>query len=469
MGFGIKFLGRVGMFADLRSFLDYLEAEGELVRIRDELSPQYEIPAAISYISRYKGAAVFCEKVKGYQCTVVGNLLGSQKRLAMAFGVREEELLATYRQTRTSLIKPQIVSQGPVKEIVMEKDIDLFKTIPALTHFEHDGSPYLTAAFIIAQDPVTGIRGMGIHRIQLKDKDTVGIFIANPPLSHFLTKSEKINKPLEIAIVIGTDPLTFLASIVFAPEGIDKLEIAGSFNRSPVELVSCQKVKLEIPARAEFVLEGYIIPHVREPEGPFGESRGYYFSFDSPVAKIVTITHRHSPVYHALMPFGTKEIAPISHLLSSDTIYRLQEEFPQIKNICYRGIGAMAIVELDKKEEDDPIRIIEHLLSNQPYLKWVVVTDGDIDIFDPEEVDWALTTRVRLDKDIIIKTGMPGSLIDPLASGKERIPGISTLIGRTSKIGIDATKPLDQKEHFKKVSIPTGVNEKVMALLKKTL
>lgn len=457
------------MFEDLRGFLNCLEEEGELIRIKEELSPQYEIPAAISYTSRHKGLAILFDKVKGYKCPVVGNLLGSQKRLAMAFGVSEKNLLDTYRQARENLMKPKIATHEPVKEVIIERDIDLIKTIPVLTHFARDGGPYMTAAFIVAKDPLTGIRGMGVHRIQIKDKDTVGIFIANPPLSHFLTKAEEKNRPLEIAIVSGTDPLTFLASIVFAPEGMDKFDIAGGFRKAPVELTNCQTVNLQVPARAEFVLEGYIIPHLREPEGPFGESRGYYFSFDSPVAKIKTITHRHDPIYHALMPFGTEEIGPISRLLSSDRLSLLREEFPQIKNIHYRGIGAMAIVELDKKAEADPTQVIEHLLGSQPYLKWVVVTDTDVDIFNPEEVDWALTTRVSLDKDIIIKNDMPGTLIDPLAKGKERIAGLSTLIGRTSKIGINATKPLDQRERFEKVGVPAGINEKVLTLLKNIL
>jgi 2,5-furandicarboxylate decarboxylase 1 len=454
------------MSGDLRAFIKRLEEYGELVRVSDELSTQHEIAAAIKYVAQYEGKAVLFEEAKDYHVPIVANLLGSRERVAMAFDVTEHDLDETYLARAQNRIKPVVVASAPVQEVVMDSGIDICRTLPVLTHHEQDAGPYMTSAITIAKDPETGIRGMGLHRIQVKDKDTIGIFLATPPLSHFLTKAEQQDKPLPIAVASGVAPLTFCAAIFFAPQGVDKFEIAGGFAQRPVELVRCRSVDIEAPADAEFILEGYIIPGQRDKEGPFGESTGYYFTYDNPVAKIKAISHRANPIYHALLPFSGEETVLTSFMLGSYTLRQVQREFPQVRRMHIQLVGEIVIAQIDKKSDEDGTRVIDYLLSN-PFAKMVVVTDGDVDISDLDEVAWAVATRVNFDRDVTIKSDLPGLMIDPSTSGGEITPDVSQLTTRTAKIGIDATKPLSELDKFERIDVPQRVKQKIWQMMQK--
>jgi len=453
-------------FKDLRGFVDRLEKEGELVRIKEELSTEYEIPAAIKHVARYEGQAVLFEKVKGYDTPIVGNLLGSQRRLAMAFGVKEDQLEEAYMARVQNPVKPKMVRQAPVQEVFVDSDIDICRTIPVLTHHEKDAGPYMTSAITVAKDPETGIRGMGLHRIQVKDKDTIGILLATPPLSYFLTKADQQDTPLEIAVVSGADPLTFCAGVFFAPEGVDKFDIAGGFAQAPVELVKCHTVDVEVPANAEFVLEGYLIPRRREKEGPFGESTGYYLAYNSPVFKIKAISHRAKTLYHALMPFDAEEEVIMGMMMLPHKLGAIQKALPQVevRKMKMRATGEICIVQIDKRSDQDSLKVIDHLLSDTA-TKIVVVVDGDVDISDLNEVAWAVATRVRPDRDIAIKPDLPGMTIDPSVAGVELEPDVLRQPGITAKVGIDATKPLKELERFERIDVPAAVKQKISRLM----
>jgi 2,5-furandicarboxylate decarboxylase 1 len=409
---------------------------------------------------------VLFERAKDYDVPIVANLLGSRERVAMAFDVKEHDLDETYLARAQNRIKPVVVTSAPVQEVVIDSEIDICRTLPVLTHHEKDAGPYMTSAITIAKDPETGVRGMGLHRIQVKDKDTIGIFLATPPLSHFLTKAEQQGKPLPIAVASGVAPLTFCAAIFFAPQGVDKFEIAGGFAQAPIELVSCRSVDIEAPADAEFILEGYIIPQRREKEGPFGESTGYYFTYDNPVAKIQAISHRANPIYHALLPFSGEEIVLTSFMLGSYTLRQVQRALPQVRRMQIQLSGEIVIAQIDKKSDEDGAKVIDYLLSN-PFAKIVVVTDGDVNISDLDEVAWAVATRVHFDRDVTIKSDLPGLMIDPSTSGGELTPDLSQLTTRTAKIGIDATKPLTELEKFERIDVPQGVKQKIWKIMEK--
>jgi len=453
-------------FPDLRSFLKELETTGELVRVSEELSTRFEIAAAIKLIAEKRGSAVLCEKVKGYNIPVVGNLLGSTKRLAMAMDVKEEDLAAAYLAGREKPVKPRVIAHAPVQEVIIDSDIDIIRTIPVLLHHEKDAGPYMTSAFVVAKDLETRMRGQGIHRIQVKGKDRVGIFLATPPLSHFLAKAEQQGKPLEIAIVLGADPVTYFASPQSAPQATDKYDIAGGLAKAAIELVKCRSIDVEVPAHAEFVLEGYIIPHQREKEGPFGESTGYYLTYDNPVAKITVITHRTNPIYHALVPFGVEEDVLLFPQSQIDVLVWLQCILPSVRRVYSPNFGVV-YVQIDKQTDEDASIVIDALLSKAgvPYSKVVIVVDTDVDVLNPGEITWALGSRVRPDKDIIIRSGLPGLSIDPSAQLGEGVGELGELQTKTAKIGIDATKPLTELDKFEKVDVPLEVRHKIITLL----
>ncbi|MFC1951486.1 UbiD family decarboxylase domain-containing protein [Chloroflexota bacterium] len=213
-------------FQDLSSFLEELEARDELIRVSEPLSARHEAAAAIKMMAKKQGKALLMDNIKGYSIPVIGNLLGTTRRLAIALGVDENDLPAAYLERRNKPIKPMMVTEAPVQEVVIDGEIDILLTMPVLTHYLKDAAPYFTCAFVVARDPVTGVHGLGIHRIQVKGKDTLGISFASPPLSDFLAKAEQQGKPLEIAIVSGADPIMHFTSPQYALPGVDKYEIS---------------------------------------------------------------------------------------------------------------------------------------------------------------------------------------------------------------------------------------------------
>jgi len=457
------------MFTDMREFVRRLEKEGELIHIEEPLSPKFEISTVIKYFTRKKNVALFFDDVEGYKIPIVGNLLGAKKRLALALGVPESEIMRRYLSCKEKRIKPIVVDDSPAKRVEILSNADIVKAIPVLTHHEKDASPYFTCAITMAKDPETGVRGMGIHRIQVKDRSTVGIFLATPPLSHFLAKSEAKGVPLEIAIVIGIDPVTFFSSVVRAPFGIDKLEIAGGLAGRPIEIVRCRTIDLEVPACSEFVLEGHVLPGERQEEGPFGESTGCYFSYRSPVAEITAICHRRDPIYQALIPFAGEETVLVDLCGEMEQLKEIQKSYPFVRKVHLLNLGLIAVVQIKKGSEADAQNVMDYLLSN-PFIKMVTVVDEDIDPYDDQEVNWAVSTRVQPERDIVIKGNMDGLVIDPSTSEhKVLIDLFSTLITKTSKLGIDATKPLKDYERYEKIDVPEEIKSKVGPIIDRYL
>jgi len=223
-----------------------------------------------------------------------------------------------------------------------------------------------------------------------------------------------------------------------------------------IELVKCESVDLEVPARADFVLEGRILPHKREKQGPFGESTGVYLTYENPIAEIDIINHRKNPIYHALMPFTGEESVLMGVSWEAENLRAIQRKFPQVvkAHISPLDFGKI-IVQIDKKSDEDPKQVIDYVLELNPRNKSAVIIDTDVDIYNPKEVAWALSNRFQPDRDVIIRRDLPGSVIDPSANERHY----------TSKIGFDATRPLGKKEKFEKVRIPENVWSRVRKIL----
>ncbi len=451
------------MFINLRDFLTYLEAAGDLQKIEEELSPRHEINAVMRYLDKGKGPALLFPNVKGYQVPVVGNLLGRRRRLAMAFGVEEDQIVDEYYRRRRQVYPPKLAEDGPVKEVIIKSDIDIAKVIPVLTHHAKDIGPYFTSAVTIAKDPETGVRGMGIYQIQVKDHNTLGVYLTTPPLSEYLKKAGEMNRPLEIAVVIGMDPLTFFSSVIWTPPGLDKFEIAGALAQEPIELVKCATVDIEVPAQAEFVLEGRILPNERDTGGTFGGSSGYYSTGNHPVpvAKIHGIMHRKDPIYQALCVWSQEESTLMDVGWAVDNLRPLREKFPHIKRIEFKEFDQFCIVQIDKKADSEPKIIIEHLLD-AVFVKMVIITDNDVNIDDPDELIWALVTRISSPQNVIIKPDMIGNMLNPSTVREEK-----TQIPKITKIGVDATKPLTALERYEKIDISSEVKAGIMPIIKK--
>jgi UbiD family decarboxylase len=283
---------------DLRSFILQVEAQNptDLLRIREPVSNRFEMTALALELERQgKSPILWFENVEGTEFPVVANVYGVRKRFAQTLGVPEEELLDTWVLRDQNPLPPKILDTGPVLECVSTADdVDLLR-LPQLIHFREDAGPYLTAGVIVAKDPETGVRNGSFHRMQIKGRNRLGTSLhSRRHLWSYQQKAEERGEPLEVAVVIGCHPLFYLGSGLWkGPIQLDEFEIAGSFFGEPMEIVRCQTVDLEVPAHAECVLEGRILPGVREPEGPFAEFTGYASRASTRhVMEVTAVLHR---------------------------------------------------------------------------------------------------------------------------------------------------------------------------------
>lgn len=441
---------------DLRSFLDGLE---DLIRVREPLDPKFEI-AALLKEAQGRGRAVLFEQVAGYPgARIAGNLLASRRLAARALGTSEERLVETYVARSTQGVPPVRASEVPAQEVVHRQPRDIAALLPLMTHHEKDAAPFLTCGMVLARDPASGMRGMGVHRMMYKGNsgggNRFGILLSNPPLSLYLANAEAQGKPLEVAVALGLDPAVFIASIVkTGPLGPDKMEIAGALAGAPVELARALTVDVDIPARAEVILEGRILPGVREPEGPFGENTGAYFTNDSPVIEVSAVTHRRDFIFPALVPW-TADV---------DTLLALAggaELLGQLKGLV-RGVVDLelvpgtssfaAVIAVRNCPSHEVRRLIYLALNLDRRLKVLTVVDDDVNLRDPREVAWAMSTRFQPERDTVVVNGLEGYIIDPSSAG-----------GSGSKIGFDATRGAGAQ--FDKIAMPPAAAARARAVL----
>ena len=439
---------------DLRHFLGVLSRHGELLRVADEVDLRYEVCEFLRQADRARGPALSFERVKGHSMKVVGNLVGTKRRLALAFGLRsEDKLLEIYRKRRGARGKPRRVKDGPVKEVVLRnsKQVDL-NALPIPIYHEEDAGPYITCGILTAKDPETGLRSMGLHRLQVKDSRHLGIHLANPPISRFVAKAEENNRPLDVAISLGVHPILLLASIVSSPTE-DKVAIAGNLLGSPLALTKCETSDVDVPAHAEVVIEGKILPKVREPEGPFGETSGYYFSDQSHAIEVTAITHRKDPILQALHPTSQEVALLCGPAGEAEIAQMLREKGFAVADLALSAPSGRThvVVSLKKRHDSDPKQLLHFLLAGVPYIKHAVVVDDDVNVQDPGDVEWAIATRVQGDADLVIISNLRARSIDP--SKKEGM--------FTAKVGVDATVPIAERHRFKRIGVPTEVTQSV--------
>ena len=373
----------------IKSFIQTLKAEGDLISISTPLDPKYEISAVISELGKKDRPALLFEKVKGHRLPVLGNLLGTRKRLSLALGIEPERLFDEFPKRMERRLSPALVRDSSTKEAIKRgRGLDLTKLLPVLTHYGGDSGPYITSGFSSARDPETGVIGRGLHRMEVRGKDRLGISLINPPLAEIYGKYKKKNKKMEIATVIGLDPLIFIAAILKAPVGLDKLSIAGGISGKAVPMVRTENVDLEIPAFAEILIEGFIDPSGKEEDGVLGESSGYYMGFaKSPAIQVTAITFRQNAIYHAIVPWSL-EVDNLLYLVHGlDFIPKMKREIPSIKAIRLipGTFGSHAVISLDTENRGEIRRALSLALSFTN-IKKVIAVNTDINLQDDQEL-----------------------------------------------------------------------------------
>lgn len=427
-------------YADLRAFIQRLEAEDELVRIRKTVDRDLELSAVIRCAGE---RGVLFEHVRGFDMPVAGNLFGSARAVALALETSPEGALWEFIRRSSTPISATRVTDAPVQEVTrLGAEVDL-ETLPVPWVHEDDGGRFICAGMVVARDPELGTN-VSIQRLQIKGPTKSGIYIGGfQHLALYYKRAEERGEPLPVAIVIGADPTLYLASQMRGDPSMNEYGIAGGLRGEPVELVRCKTVDLEVPASAEIVLEGHLLPGVREEEGPFGEQPGYYTAamrqYVSTVVHYTAITHRAEPIYQTIyLAKPPTENNFLTSLPKAASLYRqIKEVATDVRDIYFTpgGCGTFhVVVSVRKHYEGEARAIISVALGSRIHIKQIVVVDDDIDIRNPHDVEWAVATRTEFDVDGIVLTDVPTGL-DPAAPHK-RANGLGT------RVGIDATRRL---------------------------
>ncbi|MEW6663707.1 MAG: UbiD family decarboxylase [Thermodesulfobacteriota bacterium] len=444
----------------LRDFIEVLREQGELLSLSEPFGPKYEISTIISELGKRKAPAILFEKAKGSQISVIGNLFGTLKRLALALGSDEERILDDLVPKLEKRQPPVLISEDGADEIFVPRgQVNLFQVLPVLTHYTKDSGPYITSGISSARDPETGVTGRGLHRMGVRGEDTLGISLLNPPLADIYAQHRKEGKKMEIASVIGVPPAVFIASIFKVPRGTDKLSVAGGIKGDPVETAMARTVDVDIPAHGEIVIEGYIDSGDKEVDGTLGETSGYYMAFGrSPTVHVTGLRYKKGALYHAVVPW-TREVDSLLYLVHGlDFIPKMRREVPSLRQIHLvpMTFGSHVVMSIDTDDKGEIRRALALALSFTSVKKAVIV-DTDVDPQDPQEVEWALATRFQADRDLIMLPDLRGQPIDPSA----RWTGEGFL---TAKAGLDATRP--KKEGFEKVDVPEDVKRRLYSVIK---
>ncbi len=454
-------------YKDLRDFIAQLEAQGELKRIQQEVDPYLEMTEICDRVLRAEGPALLFENVKGSSTPVLGNLFGTPKRVAMGMGEDKVEALREIGKLLAMLKEPsppkgmkdawkqlpmfkKVLDMAPKKiknaacqQHVIEGDDVGLKNIPVQTCWPGDAGPLITWGLVITRGPEKPRQNLGIYRMQVIGKNRVIMrWLAHRggALDFRDWQQKHPGEPFPISVALGADPATILGAVTPVPDTLSEYAFAGLLRGSRTELTQCIGNDLQVPASAEFVLEGHLHPGDNAPEGPFGDHTGYYNEVDEfPVFTIDRITHRDKPIYHSTYTGRPPdEPAILGVALNEVFVPLLQKQFPEITDFYLPPEGCsyrMAVVSIKKQYPGHAKRVmfgVWSFLRQFMYTKFVVVVDDDVNTRDWKDVIWAMTTRMDPVRDTTLVENTPIDYLD----------FASPVSGLGGKMGMDATNKM---------------------------
>ena len=477
-------------YSDLREFIAALEKAGELKRIPFEVDPKLEMTEFADRAVKSGGPALLFEKPKGSSVPVLINSLASEKRMQIALQVdRFQDIadrISDYLQMQVpqgllgklSMLPklaemgsffPKKVSSGPCQEVVLKGDqIDLRK-LPVLTCWPQDGGPYITLPMVFTKNPETGKRNCGMYRMQVYDERTTGMHwqTHKQGAEHYRRRFKAGETRMDVAVAIGADPTVMYAAILPLPPDLDEMMIAGFLRKKPVEMVQCLTVDVDVPANAEFILEGYVELGEKRTEGPFGDHTGYYSLEDEyPVFHLTCLTHRKNPIY-ATTVVGPP---PMEDYYMGKAIERtflplMRMQIPEILDMCMPAEGIFHNLMLVKIRKSYPMqaRKVMHAvwgLGQAMFTKCIIVVDEECDVQNYSEVAWKTLNNIDPQRDIEFVLGP----IDSLDHS-------SRMVNWGSKMGIDATRKWPEEGFTRRwpdvLTLPADVKERVAEMWKR--
>ncbi|MGB2002557.1 MAG: 4-hydroxy-3-polyprenylbenzoate decarboxylase [Porticoccaceae bacterium] len=479
-------------YSDLREFIAFLEQRGELVRISQEVDPNLEMTEISDRTLRAKGPALLFENPKGYDTPVLCNLFGTPERVAMGMGQESVSALRDVGTLLAFLKEPEPpkglrdlwekrhdfkqvlnmpvkqIKSAPCQEIVLEgEQVDLDQ-LPIQTCWPGDVGPLVTWALAITRGPEKERQNLGIYRMQKIAKNKLIMrWLAHRggALDYRDFQKKYPGKPYPVAIALGADPATTLGAVTPVPDTLSEYAFAGLLRGEKTQVTKCIGSDLQVPASAEYVLEGFLHPGEEAEEGPFGDHTGYYNEVETfPVFTIDRITHRKDPIYHSTYTGRPPdEPAILGVALNEVFVPILQKQFPEIVDFYLPPEGCsyrMAVVSMKKQYPGHAKRVmlgVWSFLRQFMYTKFVVVTDDDVDARNWEDVIWAMTTRMDPTRDTVLVDNTPIDYLD----------FASPVSGLGSKMGLDATNKMPgetNREWGEPIEMDKSVKDRIDAL-----
>ncbi|HEU5461186.1 MAG TPA: menaquinone biosynthesis decarboxylase [Nitrososphaeraceae archaeon] len=464
-------------FDSLSEYIDTLESVGKLHRVKTEVDTNLEI-AEIMRRMMYSGdsPALLFENVKGYDIPVLGNAFGTMDLLKIALNLSDfreigkritdltklkipsnlfDKLKMLPRLSELGDYAPKYVESGAVTEIIETGKANL-NSLPILKSFPNDAGKFITFGLTITKHPETAIRNIGVYRIQIvNDQKAIMHWQTHKRGAQHYEIMKESNKPIETAIVIGTDPSTIFSGIAPVPEGMDKFFFSGIVRKRGVKLVKCKTVDLEVPVNSEIVLEGWVDPNEMRIEGPFGDHTGFYTPPEPyPTFNLTCLMRRKNPIYlTTVVGKPILEDAYIGKVIEQSFLPLIQMFQPEVIDFSMPASGwfqGLAIVSIKKRYPGQAKKVMMGLwgMGQLSLTKIFVVVDHDINVHDINEVIWAITTKSDPKRDIIIIDNTPTDTLDPA----------SPILNLGSKMGIDATTKTVEEGFLREIQKPVEVD-----------
>lgn len=472
------------IFDSLKEYIDALEESGRLMRIKAKVNPELEV-AEIMRRMMYsgEGKVLLFENVSGHSIPILANAFGSMDLLQFALNSNNfseigrritdltkmkipsgmfDKLKMLPKISEIAEYGPKIVDSGPVSENILTDNAS-FNILPILKSFPQDAGKFITFGLTITKHPETGTRNIGVYRIQIVgDKKAIMHWqIHKRGAQHYEILKEQ-NKPIETAIVIGADPATVFSGVSPVPEGMDKFLFSGIVRKKGIKLVKCKTIDLEVPANAEFVLEGYVDPNDIMIEGPFGDHTGYYTPPEPyPTFHLKCIMHRNNPVYlTTVVGKPVLEDAYLGKVIELSFLPLIQMFHPEVVDFSMPPSGwfqGLAILSIKKRYPGQAKKVMMGLwgMGQLSLTKIFIIVDEDVNVHNIEDVIWAVTTRADPKRDIMIIDNTPTDTLDPA----------SPLVNLGSKMGIDATTKTKEEGFNREVQKLATVDDETKNLV----
>ena len=442
----------VKRLVDMDACIAHLEETGNLVRVKSPVSVTHELAGIAKKFEG--GKCVLFENVKESHYPVFMGLLWNREIVGDLFSIEKERVpfviadaIGRWHQNKDAF-SSAVLKKGPANEVV-DNEVNLYD-LPVPVHALEDGGRYFDASVVMVRNPETGGLNTSIHRLMISGKDRMA-FLIDPDrhLGDHLDAMKKKNAPLPVTISNGIGLAPWFVSVI-PRQGDGKHDIAAHLLNTPINLLQAQTVDVPAYADAQFVIEAEILPNVREAEGPFAEVTGYYASPDKRWAmRVLAVTHRERPIFHSLLS-GPEVWNTVGFTAEAKIFSTVKQKCPQLMavHLDHGGCGFYgAVIQLEKQHSGEGKAAIQETFNAFPPLQRVVAVDRDVDLYNPTEVNWAITTRFDADKDLMVLKNQVGHILNPMVKKNPDGKG-----GTVTKIGMDATIPHERRNLFERVA-----------------